>query len=106
MFDDIHNHSLNKTNGVRHPRTHYGHHDVDGSARLSTTVVHELAHVMDVDVTDTGFTLSESVDPDALDRLFKPRPDGTPRPPGHIAFQVRGYRVTVYSSGDIVITPP
>lgn len=82
------------------------HHDPEGSANLSTTVVHALADVMGVDVTDGGYTLYQSIDPDALDGIFAPTVDGTPRPPGHVAFTVDGYRVTVYSSGRIVITPP
>jgi hypothetical protein len=88
-------------------RTDYHvYHDPESSARLSTTVVHALADVMGVDVTDTGFALYDSVDPDALDQIFSPRGDESPRAPGHVAFTVEGYRVTVYSTGEIVITPP
>lgn len=90
----------------RQPNTYYAYHDPDGSAELTTTVVHALADVMGKDVTDTGFSLYDSVDPDALDRLFSKKADGTPRPPGHVAFSVEGHQVTVYSSGEIVITSP
>lgn len=86
--------------------TYHAYHDPQSPAKLSTTVVHALAEVMDLDVTDTGFSLYDSVDPDALDQLFSPHDDGTPRPPGHVAFSVNGYRITVYSEGHIVITPP
>lgn len=88
------------------PSTYYAYHDPEGSAALTTTVVHALADVMGADVSDAGFSLYDSVDPDALDRVFAPKADGTPRPPGHIAFGVQGYQVTVYSTGEIVITPP
>lgn len=91
---------------VRQQNTYYAQHDPTGAADLTTTVVHALADVMGVDVTGTEFSLYDSVDPDALDRLFAPKADGTPRPPGHVAFGVQGYRVTVYSSGEIAITPP
>lgn len=82
------------------------YHDPESSARVSTTVVHALADAMGVDVTDTGFSLYDSVDPDALDTIFAQTSTGKPRPPGHVAFSVEGYRVTVYSTGHIVITPP
>ena len=87
-------------------RDYYAYHDADDPAKLSTTVVHALADVMGIDVTDTGFVLYDSVDPEALDRIFAPTDEGTPRAPGHVAFTVSGYRVTVYSNGQIVITPP
>jgi len=61
---------------------------------------------MGVDVTDSGFSLYDSIDPDALDQLFRPKPDDTPRSLGHVAFLVQGYQTTVYSTGEIVITPP
>ena len=88
------------------PNTYHAHHDPSSPAKLSTTVVHALAEVMETDVTDTGFSLYDSVDPDALDSIFSLKSDGTPRSPGHLAFTVQGYRVTVYSDGHIVITPP
>jgi hypothetical protein len=89
------------------PRPDYHtHHDPASSAKISTTVIHALADVMEVDVTETGFALYDSVDPDALDQIFSPRGDDSPRAPGHVAFTVEGYRVTVYSTGEIVITPP
>jgi hypothetical protein len=87
-------------------RHYFVSHDPDSPSKLSTTVVHALADVMGADVTDAGFTLSDSVDPDALDRIFSPTADGTERQSGHLAFTVEGYRVTVYGDGEIVITPP
>lgn len=85
---------------------YYAYHDVESAANLSTTLVHALADVMGLDISDTGFVLYDSIDPEALDRIFSSTGDGSPRPPGHVAFTVDGYRVTVYSSGQIVITPP
>jgi len=85
------------------PDTYRVHHDPDGSAKLSTTVIHALADAMGIDVTDTGFSLYDTIDPDALDRLFSGDDFAAP---GHVAFTVEGYRVTVYSDGHIVVTPP
>ena len=102
-------HTAPKKAGYRQsPRTNDFHafHDPDSAARLSTTVAHALADVMGTDVTSTEFSLYDCVDPDALDQLFSPLVDGRPRSSGHVAFNVLGYRVTVYSSGHIVLTPP
>lgn len=85
-------------------RDYYAHHDPDGQARLSTTLVHALADVMGADVTETGFVLADEIDPDALDMLFSSGSPGGPA--AHVAFAVDDYRVTVYGDGTIVITPP
>ena len=87
-------------------QTYVVQHDFDGPARLTTTLVHALSDVTGIDVTDAGFTLSDHVDPDALDRLFKPKDEDAPRLNGHLAFSVWGYQVTVYSDGQIRIVPP
>lgn len=81
-------------------------HEFGGSAELTTTLAHAISDVTGIDVTDTGFTLAEYVDPDALDRLFQPKSDGTVRTNGYLCFDVWGCQVTVYSTGQIVITPP
>jgi hypothetical protein len=78
-------------------------HDPSGPAKLSTTVSHALADARGTNVTDSRAALSESVDPESLDRIFR---NNRSRPPGHVAFTVDGYRVTVYGTGEIVITPP
>jgi len=88
------------------PREYHVYHDPQGTAKLSTTVVHALADVMGEDVTDTSFVLNDSVDPDALDHLFATVDADQDPNPGHVAFAIRGYQVTVYGSGEIVITPP
>lgn len=84
---------------------YYAYHDSESAAKLSTTVIHALADVMGADVTDTGFQLHDSIDPDALDRIFSDMTGGSSSNPSHLAFTVENYQVTVYSSGQIVITP-
>lgn len=87
------------------PRDYHAYHDPHGTAKLSTTVVHAVADVAGIDVSGAERSLSESVDPAGLDRLFST--DGTGQwPVGHVAFTVNGYPVTVYSDGRIVVTPP
>lgn len=84
------------------PPTYHAYHDPDSPARYSTTLVHVLANVMDRDVTDVDAALAGHVDPGALDLLFP----SNCASPGHVAFSVDGYRVTAYSGGEIVVTPP
>jgi hypothetical protein len=88
------------------PQEYHAYHDPTGTAKLSTTVVHSLADVMGEDVTDASFVLHDSVDPDALDRLFANVDSDQRQTPGHAAFTINGYQVTVYGTGEIVITPP
>ena len=45
------------------------------------------------------------INPDALETLFAPQIDGTPRPGGQIQFDYSGYHITVTSEGDIQSTP-
>jgi hypothetical protein len=90
----------------RETNTYYARHDFDGPAALSTTVIHALSEVANVDATDTESTMFQCVDPDALDALFSPINDEMPRTSGHVSFSTWGYEVTVYSTGQIVITPP
>lgn len=87
-------------------RVYRARHDPDGPANLSTTVVHALAECMDVDVTDGSFSLYDAVDPDALDALFRPTGDGTPRRGGMLVFYVDEYCVSIYGDGEIIIEPP
>lgn len=91
----------------RHPATvHVRHHDFGGPARLSTSVVHAVSDVTGVDPTDARFCLHDYVDPDSLDRLFAPGPDGTPPSNVRFTFDVWGYRVTVEGDGRILVEPP
>jgi hypothetical protein len=81
-------------------------HDFGGSAELTTTLAHAISDVTGIDVTDTGFTLNDYVDPDAMDKLFKPKSDGTPRTNGSLNLTILGCQVVIHSTGQIVISPP
>ncbi|QLK27650.1 hypothetical protein HYG81_08610 [Natrinema zhouii] len=91
---------------TRSPPLYRAAHDPDGPATLSTTVIHALADCMGVDVTDSRVSLYNTVDPDALNTLFRPRDDGTPRIGGTLSFVVSGYHVRVGGNGEILIEPP
>ena len=86
-------HTDQQQTSVGQTQTYYVQHDFDGPAKLTTTLAH-------------GFRLNDHVDPDALDRLFKPKDDGTFRMNGHLSFTIWGYQATVYSDGQIAIVPP
>lgn len=43
------------------------------------------------------------IDPEALNTLFAPHADGSPRPVGEVSFQYLGYWVTVSSEGVVEI---
>ncbi|MDG5776593.1 HalOD1 output domain-containing protein [Haloarculaceae archaeon H-GB2-1] len=91
----------------RTPSQYYHtYHDFGGSAHISTTIIHALADIAGVDVTETEFTLNDYVDPSALDRLFSAKDDGTPRIGGTLSLVISGYHVTVYADGQIIIQPP
>ncbi|SIR74855.1 HalOD1 output domain-containing protein [Natronorubrum thiooxidans] len=46
-------------------------------------------------------SLHAAIDPEALDLLFAPRADGTPRPGGRVSFPFCGYDVTVERNGTV-----
>ena len=98
--------SIARERTTSRPKTYHVYHDPDSPAQLSTTVAHALANAMADDVTDTEFRLYDCIDPDALDNIFAPTADGASRAFGHVAFKIKGYQVTVYDQGQIVITTP
>ena len=82
------------------------HHDTEGTATITTTIVHALASIADTDVSQGEFSLYDSVDPDALERIFATKSDGTERTGGHVAFTALEHEVYVYANGDVIIYPP
>lgn len=77
-------------------------HTFGGSIRASVAVVEAVATATDYDPYDVP-PLYEVVDPDALDELFSPKHDGTPRRSGRIVFRLAGCDVTVTGRGEIVV---
>lgn len=70
--------------------------------RPSTRVVEALAEAAGVDSVDLP-PLYDAVDPDALDSLFAPRPDGSPRVGCRVSFRFDGYQVTVHRDGEVQV---
>ena len=81
-------------------------YDPDGSATLLSTIVHALTGIVEVDVSQGEFSLYDSVDPDALERIFARKGDGSPRTGGHVAFTALEREVYVYATGEIYVYPP
>ena len=68
---------------------------------VSVATVHTVADVTGNDVSMLP-PLYESIDPDALDRLFAST--GGERRPGSVEFRYAGYLVTITNSSDLRIT--
>lgn len=49
--------------------------------------------------------LADELDPDALDAIFEPGPDGSPRSGGRISFVFANYRVTVENGEYLTVRP-
>ncbi len=74
---------------------------------LSFEVIAAVAEREGVDPTEieppTYDALYDVVNPEALDSLFAPREDGTPRAAGRVEFPFCGYQVVVTSDGTVEI---
>ncbi|WP_132058568.1 HalOD1 output domain-containing protein [Halorussus amylolyticus] len=73
---------------------------------LSIAVVEGVAEIADCDPTSEGEVLYDVVDPDALERLFDDRHDGTARVSGRVSFDLRECSVEVYAEGEPVVFAP
>lgn len=69
--------------------------------RVSETVIAAVAAVTDADPLEMD-PLYEAIDPDALDRLFRPSA-GSASP--HLEFSFAGCRVEVRGEGTVTVTP-
>lgn len=83
---------------------YYVTHDFDGTATLSETLFHAISGAANVNVRKVEKALAGRIDPTALDQIFRP---GQPsiQPFGQLTLSVLRHDVTVYTNGQIVITP-
>jgi len=70
---------------------------------LSVTVVHAVLEATGKEPTDVN--LNSVIQPDALNRIFSPKHDGTPREGGTIEFELAGCHVTVDGDGEVRVDP-
>lgn len=83
--------------------TYHVRHDFARKDELSVTVVTAVAEVCDCDPEDLD--LNAVVHPDALNSVFSPRYDGTPRRGGTLSFSLAECSVTVRPDGEIIVDP-
>jgi len=78
------------------------------SQSVSFQVIAAVAEREGVDPTDIEPPIYEAlydvINPEALDSLFAPREDGTPRSNGTVEFDFCGYRITAHSDGSVELT--
>jgi hypothetical protein len=69
---------------------------------LTVVIIDAIADAMGVSPTEVAPRISDSVDPDAMERVLRPRPDGTERS-GRLTFYLCRFRVTIDSDGTVTI---
>lgn len=70
---------------------------------LSVTVVHAVLEATGKNPTDVN--LNDVIQPDALNRIFSPKHDGTPRAGGTIEFEFADCHVTIDGDGEVRVDP-
>lgn len=76
----------------------------ENDSHLGTVVVEALSEATDTDISEMNIELNAVLDPDALDTLFAPRPDGTRREGGTIVFELMGRTVHVETGDETVVS--
>lgn len=84
---------------------HVAHHDVEKNG-LTVTLSLALAEVTDLSPTELIPLFPKHIDPDALDRMFRPRPNGELREGGPMHLTIEGYDIEIYNTGRIEIRAP
>lgn len=78
---------------------------VPAEPSLAVKVMEAVAAAKGVDVLSLETTLYEVVDPDALEQLFAPLADGTPRIGGRLSLAIDGLEVVVEADGNVTVSP-
>lgn len=73
---------------------------------LCLTLTIALAELLDVDPVETISDMARYVDPDALNDLFRVRPNGEYREGGPLHLSINRCLVTIHSDGEIMLKPP
>lgn len=81
---------------------HVAHHDV-AEKGLTVTLSLALAEVTGLSPTELIPQFQKHVDPDALDRMFRPLPNGDLREGGPFHLTIEGHAVAIYNTGRIEI---
>lgn len=79
---------------------------IDRGESLSWRVIREVAEAIDTDPRRMR-PLYETIDPDALDRLFDPiSAESREFETSHVTFRFEGCDVTAFADGRVVVSPP
>ena len=85
--------------------TYRVYHDWTNPEPVSTTLLRTVAIATDRDIL-TLEPLHDTIDVDAVDRLYEPRPGATQQPDGGcLTFSFAECEVTLYWDGKIVVAP-
>lgn len=78
-------------------------YDYNGSSdSLTVVIIDAIAAELGISPTEVVPQISDAVDPDALERILRPRPDGSRRN-GTLMFYLLDFRITVESDGRVRI---
>lgn len=79
-------------------------YEIESDESVSEAVVFAVSAVEECDPCSLC-PLTDIIDPDALNVLFDPRLDDTPRTGGDLSFDYSNCRVTVYSGDYLTVRP-
>lgn len=79
------------------------HHVQPGEGSISQRVIDRVSSERGVDPLDLP-PIYDTIDPDALDKLFQNGTDGTGTT-GRVVFSLAGCEVVVHGTGEVVVTP-
>ena len=71
---------------------------------LRIVIARVVATAADVPPTELD-PIYRSVNPEALEEVFEPLPDGSPRTGGGVWFTVDDHEVVVHGDGEVVVSP-
>lgn len=72
--------------------------------RLAETIIGAIADAKGVKATELDTRLYDIIDPDALERLFQNKSNGTQRHGGRVSFTMADCEVVVESSNEVTVT--
>lgn len=84
-------------------KTYTAKYDWGDRRTLSGAIVTVIADIKDVSPLDLE-PLHGSVDPDALNQILTPTPEGDDRTSGHVSFVFESHHITVYGDGEVAIS--
>lgn len=84
------------------PQVHRTFHDWSEDGGVETTIIDAITELEGMAWEECP-PLYEAVDPEALNALFHPGPNGLARMDGLVSFHYAGYVISIRSSGEISI---